>query len=155
VRQTVAIVPCPVGSQVVPGLCLGPWFLDGRCVVFHGAVRQFFLVVLVFFIYVTVCVLDEGVVMFAPMIVMIAPIVFDNVFLGRLLIFFPSGVVFVIARGFVWGFGFFSAKKGLVRSFVFLGVLFPVKLLRIAVVVEEDWCQFVVLLYWYIGDPFE
>ncbi len=145
--QTVAIVPCPVGSQIVPGLCLGPWFLDGRCVVFHGAVRQFFLVVLVFFIYVTVCVLDEGVVMFAPMIVMIvmiAPIVFDNVFLGRLLICLRNGVVFVIARGFVWGIGFFSAKKRLVRSFVFVGVFLIVKLLRIAVVVEEDRCQFVV-----------
>jgi hypothetical protein len=34
-------------------------------------VRQPFLIVLVFFIYVAVCVLDEGVVKFAPMIVMI------------------------------------------------------------------------------------
>jgi hypothetical protein len=107
--------------------------LDGRCVVFHGAVRQFFLVVLVFFIYVAVCVLDEGVVLFAPMSVMIALIVFDNVFLGRLLICLQSGAVFVIARGFVWGSGFFSAKKGLNRSFVFVGVFLLVKLLRIAV----------------------
>jgi hypothetical protein len=65
------MVSCPVGSQIVPGLCLGPWFLGGRCVVFYGAVRQPFLIVLVFFIYVAVCVLDEGVVKFAPMIVMI------------------------------------------------------------------------------------
>jgi hypothetical protein len=77
---------------------------------------------LVFFVYVAVCVLDKGVVMFALMIVMIALIVFDNVFLRRLLICFRNGVVFVIARGFVWGFGFFSAQKGLVRSFVFIGV---------------------------------
>ena len=102
----------------------------------------------VFSIYIAVCVLGEGVVMFAPMIVMIvlmiAPIVFDNVFLGRLLICVRNGVVFVIARGFVWGIGFFSAKKRLVRSFVFVGVFLIVKLLRIAVVVEEDRCQFVV-----------
>jgi hypothetical protein len=110
-------------------------------------VRQLFLIVLVFFIYVAVCVLAKGVVMFAPMIVMIvmiAPIVFDNVFLGRLLICLRNGVVFVIARGFVWGIGFFSAKKRLVRSFVFVGVFLIFKLLRIAVVVEEDRCQFVV-----------
>ena len=119
--------------------------------------RQLFLIVLVFFIYVAVCVLDEGVVMFAPMIVMIvmiAPIVFDNVFLGRLLICLQNVVVFVIARGFVWGIGFFSAKKCLVRSLVFVGVFLIVKLLRIAVVVEEDWCQFIVF-YWYTGAPFE
>ncbi len=65
--------------------------------------RQLFLIVLVFSIYVAVCVLGEGVVIFAPMIVMIvmiAPIVFVNVFLGRLLICVRNGVVFVIARGF-------------------------------------------------------
>jgi hypothetical protein len=101
------------------------------------------------------CVLDKGVVMFAPlivmivMIVMIAPIVFDNLFLGRLLICLRNGVVFIIARGFVWGLGFCSAKKGLVRSFVFVGVFLIVKLLWIAVVVEEDRCQ------WYTGAPFE
>jgi hypothetical protein len=64
--------------------------------------RQLFLIVPVFSIYIAVCVLGEGVVMFAPMIVMIvlmiAPIVFDNVFLGRLLICVRNGVVFVIAR---------------------------------------------------------
>ncbi len=126
-----------------------------RC--FHGAVRQLFLIVLVLFIYVAVCVLDEGVFMFALMIVMIvtiAPIVFDNVFLRRLLICLRNRVVFVIARGAVCGIGFFSAKKGLVRSFVFVGVFLIVKLLRIAVVIEEDRFQFVVF-YWYTGAPFE
>jgi hypothetical protein len=85
---------------------------------------------------------------------MIAPIFLYNVFLGRLLICLGNGVVFVIARGFVWGTGFFSAKKRLVRSFVFVGVFLIVKLLRIAVVVEEDRCQFVVF-YWYTRAPFE